>query len=148
MKKRSIQVSFLIALLFGLFSSCKKYPENNLWFKAPNNAIIGHWNLEQLTINGTDSTNYDDVKMYVEKGIDLQDEDIIFTEQYQGGWKLGKKKKDILIGAFASGNTLFYTAQKNLFRDGLNWKIEKLSKTAFWLSVTNGSSAYLIKLKH
>ncbi len=140
---------YLYCLLFLLaLSSCKKYPENNLWFKVPNNAIIGEWTLEQFTVNGVDSTNYDDVKLYVEEGINFQDEDMTFSEQYEGGWKLGKKKKDITINSFVSGPTLFYVAQKNLFRDNLNWKIEKLNKSSFWLSVANGSSSYLIKLKH
>jgi hypothetical protein len=142
---------FRFIVLFSVviaFFSCKKYPENNLWFKAPNNAIIGQWYLEQFTVNGVDSTNFDDVKLYVEKGIDFHDEDMTFTEQYEGDWKLSKKKKDITMNSMVTGPTLFYVAQKNLFRDNQSWKIEKLTKSAFWLSVTNGSSSYVVKLKH
>lgn len=127
--------------------SCKKYPENNLWFKAPNDAIIAHWNLEQFTVNGVDSTNYDDMKMYNEKGIDFQEEDMIFTEVYEGDWKLGKKKKEITMNAFTNGPAIAYVPQKNLFRDNQTWKIEKLTKSAFWLSVTNGGSNYFVKFK-
>jgi hypothetical protein len=149
MKKKFIQASFLIAVLFAILSSCKKYPENKLWFKRPSDALISHWNLEQMTVNGVDSTGYDDVKMYVEKGFDMQDEDFVFLEQYEGGWKLDKKKKFITINATASfGPPTFYGAQKNLFRDNQTWKIEKLSKSQFWISVTNGSSGYLLKFKN
>ena len=41
-------------LIVMLFTTCKKYPENNLWFKRPQKvAISGH--LVAYTVNGTDS---------------------------------------------------------------------------------------------
>lgn len=146
--KKQLKYSFQ-SLFFLLFLiACKKYPENNLWFKTPNTALIGQWYLEQFTVNGVDSTNYDDVRMYVEKGIDFHDEDMTFTEQYEGSWILVSKKKFIVISSFTTGPTLFYTEQKNLFRDNQTWKIEKLSKSAFWLSVTNGGTKYEVRLKN
>ncbi len=134
---------FVIILL-----SCKKYPENKLWFKAPKNAMIGKWKLEQITVNGTDSTSYDDVKMYVQEGIELLDEDIKFNEQYEGEWKLDKKKKNVTINSYSYDIGQVFVPQKNLFRDNQTWKIEKLDKSSFWLSVTNGGSSYYVKLKH
>ncbi|MBP7809476.1 MAG: hypothetical protein KA163_09300 [Bacteroidia bacterium] len=145
------QTFFLvITIIFvGLIlSSCKKYPENNLWFKAPKNAMLGKWKLELLTVNGTDSTSYDDVKMYVEEGIELFDEDIKFKEQYEGGWKLDQKKKNVTINSASYDQGKLFVPQKNLFRDNQTWKIEKLSKSAFWLSVTNGGSTYEIRFKN
>ena len=113
MKKGFVQASFLIAVLFATLSSCKKYPENKLWFKRPSDALIGHWNLEKITVNGVDS------------------------------------KKFITINATSSfGPPTFYGAQKNLFRDNQTWKIEKLSKSQFWISVTNSNSGYLLKFKN
>lgn len=148
MKKKFLLASFLFAIVFAFFSSCKKYPENTLWIKSPQSAIIGLWTLEQLTVNGVDSTNYEDVEMYTNLGIIFLDEDLNFNEQYEGGWKFGKKKKDITINAKPNSPALVFAAQKNLFRDGQTWKIEKLTKDQFWLSVTNGSSNYFIKFKH
>jgi hypothetical protein len=148
LKKKFIHTSFLFAALLALFSSCKKYPENNLWFKAPKNAMLGKWKLELLTVNGTDSTSYDDVKMYVEEGIELLDEDIKFKEQYEGGWKLDQKKKNVSINSASYDQGKLFVPQKNLFRDNQTWKIEKLSKGAFWLSVTNGGSKYEIRFKN
>ncbi len=148
MKKKFTQASFLFAVLFALFISCKKYPENNLWFKAPKNAMLGKWKLELIKVNGIDSTSYDDVKMYVEEGIELLDEDIKFKEQYEGEWKLDKKKKNVTINSASYDQGKLFVPQKNLFRDNQTWTIEKLSKGAFWLSVTNGSSKYEIRFKN
>lgn len=145
MKTKSGFILFLIA--GSILISCKKYPENNLWFKSPNNAMVGKWKLEQLTVNGTDSTGYDDVKMYVEEGIEFLDEDLKFKEQYEGEWKLDKKKKNVTIHSVSYSSGALFTPQKNLFRDNQTWKIEKLTKSAFWLSVTNGGSSYFVKLK-
>lgn len=110
--------------------------------------MLGIWKLEQLTVNGTDSTSFDDVKMYVEEGIEFLDEDIKFKEQYEGGWKLDQKKKNVTINSASYDQGKLFVPQKNLFRDNQIWKIEKLSKDQFWLSVTNGSSSYIVKLKH
>src|SRR5687768_12719084 len=115
MKAKTGFILFLITA--SILISCKKYPENKLWFKKPNDAIIARWNLEQFTVNGVDSTNYDDVKMYTEKGIDFQEEDMIFTEVYEGDWKLVNKKKFITMNAFTNGPAIAYVLQKNLFRD-------------------------------
>ncbi len=145
MKTKSL---FIISLVAGItFISCKKYPENNLWFKSPNNAMIAKWKLEQFTVNGTDSTNFDELKMYVEDGIELLDEDMRFLEQYEGGWKLDSKKKNVTITSVYFGGGKLYTPQKNLFRDNQTWKIEKLTKSSLWLSVTNAGSSFMVKLK-
>lgn len=140
---------FIVSLAAAIvFISCKKYPENNLWFKSPNNAMVGKWKLEQFIVNGTDSTASDDVKMYVEDGIELLDEDMRFLEQYEGGWKLDKKKKNVTINSVYFGGGKLYIPQKNLFRDNQTWRIEKLTKSEFWLSVSNAGSSYMVKLKH
>lgn len=141
-------LSIFSLLLVLLISSCKKYPENNLWFKAPKNAMLGKWKLELIKVNGIDSTSYEDLKMYVEEGIELLDEDIKFKEQYEGGWKLDQKKKHVTINSTSYDQGKLFVPQKNLFRDNQTWKIEKLSKGAFWLSVNNGGSAYEIRFKN
>ena len=147
--KYTLNKIFNFLLLSSLFfSSCKKYPENNLWFKSPNSAMIGVLKLELLSVNGTDSTAYDDVSMYVQEGIEFLDEDMRFKEQYEGGWKLDKKKKNVTITSGYYGGGKLFVPQKNLFRDNQTWKIEKLTKSAFWLSVTNSGSAYLVKFRH
>jgi hypothetical protein len=88
------------------------------------------------------------MKMYAEKGIDLSDNDIIFAEQFQGSYELQRKKKTIKLGAFSAGGLIFYTSQKNIFRDWLTWKIEKLRKGQFWVSVNNNNIKYEIRFKN
>ena len=44
----------LCLLLIGL-NSCKKYPENNLWFISPENAFTGLKNITDYTVDGIDS---------------------------------------------------------------------------------------------
>ena len=138
-------------ILFGIllvFTTCKKYPENTLWFKDPSRLIWNHWTLESFIVNGTDSTGFPDMKMYTEKGIDFSDNDVIFAEQYQGSYELLKKKKKIKFGAFSAGGMTFYNTQKNIFRGGLTWTIEKLRQGQFWISVNNDNIKYEIRFKN
>lgn len=88
------------------------------------------------------------MKMYREKGIDFADNDVVFPEQFQGSYELVSKKKKIKLGAFSAGNLVFYAQQKNIFRDGLAWKIEKLRRGQFWISVNNNNMKYEIRFKN
>jgi hypothetical protein len=138
---------FLLVILFFL-STCKKYPENNLWFRKPDRIIEGHWHLKKFAVNGFDSTGFDDVRMYTEKGFEFLEGSIIFSEQYQGGYQLANKKKSLSIGAFESVSPVFYSKQKNIFRDNLTWKILKLSRKELWLNVNNKDKNYEIHLEN
>lgn len=51
-------ISFVSLVLIVLFSTCKKYPENNLWFKNPRKfSIIGGY-ITAYKVNGIDSLSY------------------------------------------------------------------------------------------
>jgi hypothetical protein len=134
MRKNSLVITsfaFLIVLI-----GCKKYPENNLWFRGVNSTIVKHWSLSSYAVDGADSTSVDEMKMYVEKGLDLRDQSLLFPEQYEGTWSLDKKKKNMTINTTNTGNFPTYVTQINIFRGGLTWTIQKLSKSEFWLSTT------------
>lgn len=136
---------FLLCLL--MFSACKKYPENTLWFKKPETLINNNWILDKFIVNNIDSTYFDALKMYRERGVSFQDDDVVFSEQYQGSWKIVNKKKYIEIGAYSSGNLVSFSPQKNIFRNYLRWKIEKLNTTQFWLSTVSDNIKYEIHFK-
>lgn len=84
-------------LIAFLFYSCKKYPENNLWFKSPKKIIEGVWYLESYKVNGTDSVTFDNFKMFKEKGIRFSPSNGIYNyEQFVGGtWSLIDKKRKV-----------------------------------------------------
>lgn len=145
MKKLSVY-SLLLVLLF---SSCKKYPENTLWFRTATNTIMTTWKLDQYTVDGTDSTNFDDVQMYREKGILFQDESLHYGEQCEGIWKFAGNKKYIGLESHYTGPPINFPDQKILFRGGLQlWTIEKLSQKQFWISLTNNGIKYQIRFKN
>lgn len=133
--RRNSFVVISLAFLF-VFTGCKKYPENILWFRSVNSAIVKHWNFSSYKVDGADSSSIDQMKMYSEKGLDFQDQSLIFPEQYEGTWSLDKKKKNMSITTTNSGNFPTYIPQINIFRGDLSWTIEKLSKNEFWLSTT------------
>lgn len=124
-----------------------------LWLKSPKNAIEGVWHLKSLNINGADSALNDNVKMYREKGLRFTSKNGIDNyEQYVGGtWTLIDKKKQIflrLVRQIPELNGYQFPIQKNLFieENGMNWRIEKLTKKEFWLSTTNNNISYEIHL--
>ena len=57
MKKRKIDfLIYAIIILVSInFMSCKKYPENNLWFKNPKKMSPVHGYIKAYTVNGIDS---------------------------------------------------------------------------------------------
>ncbi len=52
--KKSITNIFLVLLLFTL-STCKKYPENTLWFKNPEKVPVLKGYITKYEVNGIDS---------------------------------------------------------------------------------------------
>lgn len=141
-----IKTFVIICACCLFFTTCKKYPENTLWFKDPVKLINNSWVLEKFTVNGFDSTGFDDLKMYREKSFTFEEDDVIFSEQYQGAWKLVNKKKYLEVGLYRSGNQIYYNPQKNIFRGYLKWKIEKLCNDKLWLSVISNDIKYEVHL--
>jgi hypothetical protein len=144
MKTRSILIFLFVSLI--AFNSCKKYPKNYLWFSNVNSMLVKHWSLDSYKVGGGDSTNIDAMKMYIEKGVDFQDQSILYPEQYEGVWSLDKKKKHMSITTTNSGNFPSYITQINIFRGSINWTIEKLSKNEFWLSGDRGNGRVEVHL--
>jgi hypothetical protein len=133
-------------LAAAILTSCKKYPENNLWFRNVNSTIVKPWSFVSYKVDGADSSSVDEMKMYIEKGLDFQDQSLLFPEQYEGTWSLDKKKKHMTITTANSGNFPTYGIQINIFRGGHTWTIEKLSKNEFWLSTLREGKKYEVHL--
>lgn len=146
-----------------IFTTCKKYPENNLWFKTPDGTITGEWKLEKYSVNNVDSTNADDMQAYLygsftfhkreNKGIfnqndssgDLQFSTTLPSNGGLGKWSFDKKKKEILmsIGYVAVWQN---NLQKLIFKNG-KWVIKKLTKKQFWVTNQYNNTEYEIHFK-
>ena len=56
MKTKAQLTSLAVIIIISLLTTCKKYPENTLWFKTPTSAIeSGGVYLKGFTIDGVDS---------------------------------------------------------------------------------------------
>lgn len=153
------QTLFILSIIFSLgllFNSCKKYPENNLWIKNPNKVIRNDWFMEKYTINGEDSTTNDNVRLYKEKSMTFYVSDnsqrINPYEQFGGYWEMSKNKKYIKLSFYRNTPILSgyqFPNQKNLFlvEEGLDWRIDKLCKNQFWISLTHNNIKYEIRFK-
>ena len=54
MKTKAILTSLAVITIISLLTTCKKYPENTLWFKSPN-STLGRSYLNAFTVDGVDS---------------------------------------------------------------------------------------------
>ena len=153
-----IKYLFLAFVAVAFLTACKKYPENTLWFKNPKNLIADTWYLESYLVDGVDSTSYDDVKMFREKGLTFNQAEtynpINCFEIYHGSWELISKKKHINIRFYrewpASASSNFYSPQKNIFvnENKNDWRIDKLCKNQFWITYTNNNTKYEIRFRN
>lgn len=149
-----IKILIIISASCLFFTTCKKYPKNYLWFKAPA-VVIGKngnpWRLVYYSVNDVDSTNADFLKVWREQGFftPALSKDYNKTVQkfecfdvFKGFWSLNKKKKEIRFGgAYPSGNlnsgtsglNVNYTNQRYIFlkfgtiEEVVIWKIDKLT---------------------
>jgi hypothetical protein len=56
MKTKAILTSIIVVAIISLLTTCKKYPENTIWFKSPESAIRANaLNLKGFTVDGVDS---------------------------------------------------------------------------------------------
>ena len=56
MKTKAILTSLAVITIISLLTTCKKYPENTLWFKTPASALASNGvNLKGFTVDGADS---------------------------------------------------------------------------------------------
>ncbi len=54
MKTKILLTNLLLVAIISLLTTCKKYPENDLWFKSPESAYT-YGNLRAFTVDGVDS---------------------------------------------------------------------------------------------
>jgi hypothetical protein len=160
----------IYCIFFSVFLiTCKKYPENNLWFKSASKAIHGDWNLTFFEINGNDSLN-NNVKLISDKKISFTltnsnklflphrggDIKIIGDGNFIGGWTISKNKKEIEISftsKYENVTNVSYCPCYNLqnifaaYKTKIIWKIEKLSRREFWISTTYNNLNYELHFK-
>ena len=161
--KTAFRFIFFLSAVIILFS-CKKYPENNLWFKNPVKVIArdyqSPWILEYYSVNDIDSTNstfllaYKEEGLYVLKGSNSSN-GFKCPGVFDGGsFRYSDRKRYVnfqfSLDAFHSNSTInsSHTSQRNIFlAPGFNWKIEKLCKAQFWISTTYNNIKYEIHFK-
>lgn len=132
----------LIAFTGILFSGCKKYPENKLWFKNPEQAFKGG-KITSYKVNGVDRMPYfrnlyksfpynwyghsvDDI---FELPFDYHSGEENFDSEYgEGSLKFSETKREIAI-KFVPVNADY--GAENIFVGNLSWKIIKLTKAGF-----------------
>jgi hypothetical protein len=147
MKTRINYFSILFSVIF-LFDACRKYPENNLWFKHPGK-VLGErdydspWILDYYSVNDVDSTSQDFLKAYKEIGVYMlrgNKKSIEFRcPGIIGGFIRFNDTKEKYI-EFHYVNSNFHTdgsgyfTQRNIFLDpNIKWKIQKINKKSFWV---------------
>ncbi|HWY11343.1 MAG TPA: hypothetical protein VN026_08460 [Bacteroidia bacterium] len=130
----------LFALLGILFFGCKKYPENNLWFKKPDKVFKGG-KITAYAVNGVDKMPYfrDLYKSFPYNWYGQSVDDIFelpftyaagsedFNSDYgKGTLKFSETKREIEI-SFKPLN--WDQGAENIFVGNISWKIMKLTKT-------------------
>ena len=152
-------INILILALIFVFS-CKKYPENNLWFKRPQKAFKGG-NITSIKVDGVDSLSY----LNGLCGFDISKEKFTYfddwkglnAEKIQGSLRFGKgtnqdlKKKEC-------GFVLQFYPNKNQFTINPSnppylpferysvWQIEKLTnKGQFKISLEKNGKLYEVQ---
>jgi hypothetical protein len=137
--KFSLKAVSLLILITLAVSSCKKYPENKLWFKKPERVFKGG-KITMYTINGVDQmpsirAMYNTFPYnYFGKAIpDVFDLTLDYesgggnltTEYGEGAMTFSKKGKDVTI-QFNQKNQEYGAV--NMFVAPMSWKILKLTK--------------------
>ena len=133
-KIKNILILFFVMLLLG----CKKYPENELWWDAPEKVFKGG-KITSFTMSGIDQvpgiTDLYKNFPYNYYGFAIPDvfqlpftynsgANTISTDYGSGVFKFTANKQEVEI-TFVPVNADF--GAKNIFLTGLNWKILKLT---------------------
>lgn len=132
----------VLVLVFALFSDCKKYPENALWFKNPAKIPPFEGHITKYTVNGIDSLELMNAYFTNRIGLKKSIRDATFILVPEGGfpnvlilgsglstgivYQLTRKKKFMKIGIVV--DTTLY--KKNIFINiDTEWRIMRLAKT-------------------
>ena len=108
MKTKVILTSLALIAILSLFTTCKKYPENTLWFKTPESEFVGG-KIIAYTVDGIDSIPMWDAiyaaPPYNGYGNNVQIKDVVFYMPHKG-------ELDSNIGR---GSFHFYNNKKYLY---------------------------------
>lgn len=155
----------LAALLF--FTTCKKYPKNNLWMRNPTKIIArggikttqgtNTWRLVCYIVNGVDLTDQSYLDVYKEVGVLMYIDGNVRDGTYKfkcsdvmfGGWDIESPKK-VMHFNFAETNfkansviTPRYKNQINIFMaTHAHTKILKLTTDEFWIELNYNTNKY------
>ena len=166
MLKATKYFSVLLAALF-FFTTCKKYPKNNLWMRNPIKVIArggikttqgkNAWKLVFYSVNGVDLTDQSYLDVYKEVGVVMYIDDDVRNGTYIfkcsdvmfGGWDIESSKKVIHFN-FAETNfkansiiTPKYKNQINIFiASHAHTKILKLTTEEFWIELNNNGNKH------
>ena len=55
MKTKALLTSLTVIAIISLFTTCKKYPENTIWFKNPTDIPVINGHITAYVVNGIDS---------------------------------------------------------------------------------------------
>ncbi len=151
--KQNIKTYLLLAILLLLFATCKKYPENNLWFKNPKKIYPFQGYITKYEVDGIDSLDLLNKFYGNQLGLNKNFREAKFTTYgdygdtrcsliFGGGlsssvnYEFVKKKKYLNIN-LSVGDTTVY--KKNIFINfDVEWQIIRLAK----------SGSFKLKTKH
>lgn len=136
---------------FFIFTTCKKYPENRLWFKNPEKAFKGG-RIQYLNVDGADSLTY--FSSYF--GFDFRNEFIEYDSESNdlnsshmfGDLSIKKKSKNAYLYLRMNSSVTNYT-NSPLFtlNNSTSWEIIKLTrKSALKLRTIKNGKSYEILL--
>ena len=140
-----------------LFTTCKKYPENNLWFKNQSNVLARGeekpWLLDYYAVNDIDSTHAQFLEVWKKDGVAIgrldSKDGFKCLDILVGGWSLFNKKHVVVFGYsnanFQTNSSVNpnYSNQRNIFiQSGLRFTIRKLTKTQFWITAEHNNLNY------
>ncbi len=148
--QRQIVIITEVLLFLAFCNGCKKYPENNLWFKNPEKLDFFYGQITNYKVNEIDSlallnayynpTNTEITNGDIRKGVIINSDDhqmrqIFFKDSPSGyglfglSYSFDKKKKNLKIKCDLSSYNSKTFFQKNIFiGDDVIWKVVKLPK--------------------
>ncbi len=146
---------FLLMVIALFFTSCYKDGGNTFNAKSK---IVGYWSVENLTVNGADSTDYLKSQpnyceypiIFGKYGIGRDYPPTVGSEcvavHSTNYWELKKHKKQITID-FREGDSTSEELIPLIFNEGLyvTWNIVRLKDEQMWLQSNIKSKEYFIK---
>ena len=162
----------ILFVIFFFFTTCKKYPKNNLWMSNPTKVIArggikttqgkNSWLLDFYSVNGVDLTDQSYLDVYKEIGVTMYIDGNTRTGVYKfncsdvmyGGWDIEPPKK-VMHFNFGENNfkansiiTPKYKNQFNIFiTTHAHSRILKLTTEEFWIELEYNSQKYEMHFK-